>query len=203
LLETKPTPAWRLLAVWGLGVLALAALVVVVLRLGELERFLDLARSARPQWLVLALGAQVSTEICAAGVWQRVLRKSDTALSPLSLFPLGVAKVFTDQALPTGGLSGTLLVFRGLLRRRVASDVAVTALMVGMVSYYSAYLIAVLTAFAILCAGGQCRSDAKLRGNGVRAGGRRRSGNGSGRSPIRPQSGTGSAQAHPGRRGTG
>ncbi|ESR23956.1 hypothetical protein 374 [Lutibaculum baratangense AMV1] len=58
--------------------------------------------------------------------------------------------MFTDQAVPTGGLSGTLLVYRGLIRRGVAGTVALTALLVGMISFYAAYLAAVLLAFSTL-----------------------------------------------------
>jgi uncharacterized membrane protein YbhN (UPF0104 family) len=145
---------WRSLASWAFGLVALAALIVVVLHLGDLQDFLDLARKAEPQWLIVALAAQALTYVCAAGVWHRVLAHAYAPRFLVALLPLGIAKVFTDQALPTGGLSGTLLVFRGLLRRRVRPDVAAAALLVGMVSYYGAYLTAVLAAFAVLATEG-------------------------------------------------
>jgi uncharacterized protein (TIRG00374 family) len=66
------------------------------------------------------------------------------------LVRLGVAKVFTDQILPSGGISGNLLVVAGLLRRRVPSRVAMAALLVGMLSFYAAYLSVAVAAFALL-----------------------------------------------------
>jgi hypothetical protein len=40
------------------------------------------------------------------------------------LTPLGIAKVFTDQVLPSGGISGTMLEVRGLTGRRVPTGIA-------------------------------------------------------------------------------
>ncbi len=46
-----------------------------------------------------------------------------------SLIPLGLAKLFTDQAVPSAGLSGTLLVARALKRRGVSRDLTMTVLL--------------------------------------------------------------------------
>jgi uncharacterized protein (TIRG00374 family) len=150
MLHPRRPARWGRIASWCFGLLLLGALVGAALHLGDIEQFVALARAARPAWLLLAVAAQVFTYFCSTGVWYRVL---DAAQSPrffATLLPLGVAKVFTDQAIPTGGLSGTLLVYRGLLRRRVRPDVAMAALMVGMVSYYSSYLVVVLASFGLL-----------------------------------------------------
>jgi hypothetical protein len=47
-----------------------------------------------------------------------------TPLSLRTLTPLGIAKVFTDQVLPSGGISGTMLEVRGLTGRRVPTGIA-------------------------------------------------------------------------------
>lgn len=52
--------------------------------------------------------------------------------------------------MPTGGLSGSLMVVRGLVRRGVASAVAVTALFIAALSYYAAYFMVGLLAFVLL-----------------------------------------------------
>jgi hypothetical protein len=51
---------------------------------------------------------------------------------------------------PTGGVSGAILVVRGLTRRGVPTNVAMAVLLVGLVAYFAAYLAAVLTSLAIL-----------------------------------------------------
>ena len=52
--------------------------------------------------------------------------------------------------LPSGGISGTMLVVSGLIRRRVPAAVAMAAMLAGIVSYDIAYLIVVVTAAGML-----------------------------------------------------
>jgi uncharacterized protein (TIRG00374 family) len=130
--------------------LLLAALIAVVLHIGELERFVELAARARPLWLFVGCGLQAGTYICAGGVWYLVLHRAGAHQSLVSIVPLSLAKLFTDQAMPVGGISGTLLVIHSLARRGIPSPVAMAALLVGLVSFYGAYLIAALAAVAVL-----------------------------------------------------
>lgn len=145
---------WRLgrrrMLPWILGLLTLSALLAAVLLFSSIERFVELARGARPEWLILALIAQTGTYACAAAVWRQALRRAGHRPSFGSLYPLGVAKLFMDQAIPSGGASGTVLVVKGLTRRRVPLHFAMAAMLVGLVSYDAAYLIAVLGSVAIL-----------------------------------------------------
>jgi hypothetical protein len=48
---------------------------------------------------------------------------------------LGIAKLFTHQVVPTGGVSGAILVVRGLARRGVPTNVAMAVLLVGLVAF--------------------------------------------------------------------
>jgi glycosyltransferase 2 family protein len=96
---------------WATGVLLLVAFVAVAAHHTEGRRFAELLRSARPAWLGAAAALQVATYMCAAAVWQRALRRNGgVRRSVRSLVPLGLAKLFADQALPSAGMSGTLLV---------------------------------------------------------------------------------------------
>lgn len=135
---------------WIAGVLGFIAVVAVGLHFSSLEKMVALARSARPQWLILALGVQALTYISAALVWRQALVRTGHPLTMLALVPLGVAKVFTDQVLPSGGISGTMLVVRGLIRRRVPAEIAMGAMLIGLVSYDGAYLLVVLASAGIL-----------------------------------------------------
>jgi uncharacterized protein (TIRG00374 family) len=131
-------------------VTGLAALILVVLNVGELSAFADQAAKARPGWLVLGLSSQVATYLCVAFVWWLVLKRLGERKRWLSLAPLGVAKLFADQVLPSGGLTGSLLVVRGLGRRGVASEIALVAFMFGVGSFFVAFLIAALFGLALL-----------------------------------------------------
>jgi uncharacterized membrane protein YbhN (UPF0104 family) len=137
-------------AAWLFGLLALAAVIAVVFHLGELQHFAALAREAEPQWLLLAAALQGLTYVCAASVWYCALVRIGQRRPLRSLVPLGVAKLFTDQVLPSGGISGTLMVIRGLARRQVPSHLAMGALLVGLVSFYAAYGLAALGALAVM-----------------------------------------------------
>ena len=144
------TSAVRSLLLWAAGILALVAVIFCALRYGSLDQVVRLVRSAHPLWLVLALAAQVPTYLCAALVWRQALAHCGRPLPMRTLIPLGIAKVFTDQVLPSGGISGTMLVVRGLIRRQVDARIAMAAMLAGMVSFDVAYLIVVLASTAIL-----------------------------------------------------
>jgi uncharacterized membrane protein YbhN (UPF0104 family) len=114
-----------------------------------IEIFLAALRRARPIWLVSAVSCQLATYICAAAVWFRVLGRSGSPLPFLSLLRLAPVELFADQAIPTGGLSGSLMVVRGLMRRGVAPAMTVTALLIAALSYYAAYFLVGLLAFVL------------------------------------------------------
>ena len=136
---------------WATGVLLLVVFVAVAAHHAEGRRLAELLRSARPAWLGAAAALQVATYVCAAAVWQRALRRNGgVRRSVRSLVPLGLAKLFADQALPSAGVSGTLLVVRGLLRRGVPRGLAIAAMLADLVSWYAAYALVGAAALAIL-----------------------------------------------------
>lgn len=135
---------------WAFGLLGFLALILVVLHFGSPERVIELARSARPTWLALAVVVQAATYGSAALVWRQALRHAGQRRSLRTLVPLSIAKLFTDQVLPSGGISGTMLAVSGLIRRRVPPKAAMAAMLAGLVSYDIAYLTVVLTSAAIL-----------------------------------------------------
>jgi uncharacterized membrane protein YbhN (UPF0104 family) len=135
---------------WLTGALLLGAVVLVATHQAEERALARLLSEAQPRWLLVAALLQVLTYGCAAAVWQRALAFRGDATRLLPLVPLGLAKLFTDQALPSAGVSGTLLVVRGLERRGVPRPAAVAAMLTGLVAYYFGYLLATLLALAVL-----------------------------------------------------
>jgi hypothetical protein len=117
---------------------------------GAIEVFVATVRHANPIWLAAAVSCQLATYVCAAAVWFRVLERAGSPLPFLSLLRLAVVELFANQAIPTGGLSGSLMMVRGLSRRGVAPAIAVTALLIAALSYYAAYFLVVLLAFVLL-----------------------------------------------------
>jgi uncharacterized membrane protein YbhN (UPF0104 family) len=152
---SPPRPPASSRLAWLSGALLLAALVFGVAHLAEEEALARLMARAQPLWLLTATACQVLTYVCAAAVWQRVLVRRGLSGRPLALVPLGLAKLFTDQALPSAGMSGALLVVGALVRRGVARGVAVAAVLAGLVAFYLAYFVATLGAVAILWCRGE------------------------------------------------
>lgn len=148
--DKKPGASWLHWGGWILGALALLALVAAVLHFGEIEQFTRLARQARPAWLLGALVLQGFTYVGAAAVWYVALAQCRQPQPFATLVSLGLAKVFADQALPSGSASGSVLVVNLLKARGVQEDVSMSALLTGLLSYYLAFLLAVLVSFVIL-----------------------------------------------------
>jgi uncharacterized membrane protein YbhN (UPF0104 family) len=107
------TGHWRhLLAAWLFGAVILAGLITFVMHFGTIEIFVATLRRANPGWLATAVSFQLATYVCAAAVWFRVLQRAQAALPFLSLLKLALVELFANQAVPTGGISGSLMVNR-------------------------------------------------------------------------------------------
>jgi uncharacterized protein (TIRG00374 family) len=134
------------------GLVLLVAVIFVVRNFGEEREFVGLVSNARPRWLLAGFAYQVTTYVCAAAVWRVVLNNSGVRIPLLSLAPLGLAKLFIDQVIPTAGVAGSVLVVGGLVRRGASNGLATAALLIDLLSFYAAYVIAVGVAILILWA---------------------------------------------------
>jgi glycosyltransferase 2 family protein len=111
-------PPWtgnwfHLIIAWLFGAVVLAGLIVFIMHFGAIEVFVATIRHANPTWLVAAVICQLATYVCAAAVWFRVLERAGSPLPFLGLLRLAVVELFANQAIPTGGLSGSVMVVRG------------------------------------------------------------------------------------------
>jgi uncharacterized protein (TIRG00374 family) len=93
---------------------------------------------------------QVATYVCAGGVWQRALVRQGHSRSLFELTRLGVVKLFMDQAVPSAGISGNVLVGRALGRRGLSHQSAVATVVAGLIAFYIAYALAAAAALMIL-----------------------------------------------------
>ena len=153
------TGSWRpLVAGWLIGLVILGGLTVFVLRFGVFEVFVTALQQADPLWLAAAAICQIGTYAAAAAVWFRILKRAGAPLRFRSLLVLALVELFANQAIPTGGLSGSLMVMQGLVRRKVAAATAMTALLVTTLSYYAAYVLVAVAAFVLLWSSGDLSS---------------------------------------------
>lgn len=148
-------PPWagsrlQLIAAWIFGALILAGLIVFILHFGDIEVFVATIRRANPVWIAAAVLCQIATYFCAALVWFIILESAGSHVALASLLRLALVELFANQAVPTGGLSGSFMVMRGLTRRGVDAATAVTALLIATLSYYAAYVLAGSLAFVLL-----------------------------------------------------
>lgn len=125
-----------------LGALMLVTLIALVAWRGEARRFAHMVAHASPAWMLIGALLQLATYVAAAAVWALVLRRAHHPQPLHRLVPLGVAKLFSDQAVPSAGLSGSMLVVHALRRRGVPAGPAAAALLVSLVTYYLAYAAA-------------------------------------------------------------
>jgi uncharacterized protein (TIRG00374 family) len=135
---------------WAIALLLLAALTGTVIHLGEIEHFTELLAAAQPGWLLVALALQIGTYASEAVVWFILLDLVGQRQPLGRLVPLSLAKLFADQAVPTGGLSGNLMVVEVLGHWGVATNAAISALVTGIGVYFLAYLAMNLLALLVL-----------------------------------------------------
>lgn len=147
--KAAPLP-WLNIARWFTGLIGVGAVIAVILNIADIEHLLAVIRDIEPLWLLLALLSQAMTYGAAAGVWFQVLRADGRSVPFHALYRLSLAQLFAEQALPSSGLSGALLVVKGLVNRGIEEATGMGCMLVGMVSYYAGYLLAITASFAIL-----------------------------------------------------
>lgn len=129
----------------------IGALVLIVRNRAEPEQFARVVEHARPAWLLLAVVLQLATYPCTVIIWKYVIRRMGGQSPPLGkLVRLSVAELFTDQTIPSGGMSGTVLVVSSLKKRGVEQRVAVGAVVASLAGFYIAQLVGVIAAFVVL-----------------------------------------------------
>lgn len=136
---------------WFVGGLIGAALIGAVLHWGDLEAFAELARRARPGWLALAVALQLATYGAVALGWRFVLvRAQGVRIGLAPLLRVALSKLFADQALPTAGMGGNVLLVDQLVRLGARRGTAVAALLLSMIGFYASYLLFALLALFLL-----------------------------------------------------
>lgn len=160
----KPARGRRRIMSLAFGLIALAGLIIFVLHSGDLSAFASQVAKAQPLWLILAIGAQICTYLSQALVWWLVLRRLGQRKPLAELFILSIGKLFADQALPSAGLSGAFFIMLALTRRGTPREAAFTGFVFSSISFFAAFLLAVIAGFAIVA---MYNGAPSLLGNGA------------------------------------
>ena len=161
---TKKKKSWVPKVAWIAGFALLAVLVVFTARKSDPKKFLEIASHASPWWLAVAVALQLGTYLCAAAVLRLGLARGRTAkhVGFFRLVPLGLMKIFVDQALPTAGTGGTILVVRAMEKRGASARNATRAVVAGLFGFYFAYAFAVAVSLAHLWMRGHVNHTVKV-----------------------------------------
>ena len=117
---------------------------------GDLQSFALTLRGANAFWLVGALIFQMTTYASVAQGWRSVLAKAGSPQSIRRLLPIAISKLFADQALPTAGMGGNMLLVNRLWTLGVPRSTAMASLLVSMIGYYAIYSILALVMLLML-----------------------------------------------------
>jgi Mg2+-importing ATPase len=128
----------------------LAAVVAAALHFSEERAFIRLAEQAKPWWLVAAVLLQAGTYVTQGGIWRRVGHAAGFQLSHGAAFELSLAKLFADQALPSAGVSSSVLVAKALEQRGMPAPAVKASVLLNIASYHLAYVAALVAALAIV-----------------------------------------------------
>lgn len=135
---------------WLLGAALLASVVAGALHFSEERAFVRLAEQAEPWWLAVAVLLQAGTYLAQGEIWRRVAAASGNPLPRTAAFELSLAKLFADQALPSAGLSSSILIAQALEQRRLPPGAVKASVLANITSYHLAYALALLVAVGIV-----------------------------------------------------
>jgi Mg2+-importing ATPase len=135
---------------WLFGLAVLLGVAALAAQGQQPMRFAELLAQARPSWLLVGLLLQLATYPVEAALFKVALERAGARVSLRECMALNLAKLFLDHTVPTGGLTGTLLVVRGLDHRRVAREASMAAVVLSLVSHYIAYGLSALLAVGVV-----------------------------------------------------
>lgn len=120
------------------GLLLFSALVGIVARLGDLERFVGLVQQVDLRWLFACALLQAGTYLCEGMAWKAFLDRCGHRLPLAGLLPLSLAKLFSDQAVPSAGISGSAFFLAALHRRGVPPATALACALYEAAAHFAA-----------------------------------------------------------------
>src|SRR5262245_17386516 len=109
---------------------------------------------ADPLWIFVAVVLQAATYLAQGKIWTAIARGVRRHL-PLALaYKLALAKLFVDQALPSAGISGTVVVAQVLESGPLPQSAILAGVVINTTSFFIAYAFALIAAAGIALASG-------------------------------------------------
>ena len=127
----------------------LAAIIIAALHFAEARELARIAENAHPSWLAAAIALQVATYVAVGQVFHRVARAGDCVLELATACRLSLAKLFVDQAVPSAGLGGTVVLASGLRQAGLPRSVVAACIVVEVVTYYAAFVVCLALALVV------------------------------------------------------
>jgi uncharacterized protein (TIRG00374 family) len=134
---------------WLFGLAMLGAVVLAALHFSEGWQFVRLAARARPHWILMAGLLQAATYLGQGQIWRLVARAGGVPVSVGTGYRLSVARLFVDQALPSAGLSGTIVMVKTLELQGIPMPVVMAGVAIDTASCYASYLVGLLAALVV------------------------------------------------------
>ncbi|MEL6322632.1 MAG: lysylphosphatidylglycerol synthase transmembrane domain-containing protein [Pseudomonadota bacterium] len=131
-------------------IITVAGVGFVASRISEISDLGAILNEANVLWLLSCLICQAVAFAIGAYVWWRALVVLGTPLPFTPLYGLSVAKLFSDQAVPSAGLSGAAFLMHALTRRNVSVPIAMTAFVFGAGTFIAAFCLAGVGSIAFL-----------------------------------------------------
>jgi Mg2+-importing ATPase len=147
-----------------IGVALLAVVVAVALHASEAQALARLLERAQPAWLAAALALQAATYLAQGEIWRCITRAAGTRLAVSLAYRLSVVKLLVDQALPSSGLSGAVVVAGALQRHGIGEDVTTAGIVVNASAYLIAYIAALGAGLAVLADDGRASAPVIVAG---------------------------------------
>ena len=145
------TPGW--LKRWLsrlIGIALLAGVVIVATHFSEHKAFLRLASEAKPSWLMTAILLQAATYLAQGEIWRTIGRAAKQHLPLSYVYKLALAKLFVDQALPSAGVSGTVVIAQALENGPLPRGAIMAGVVINTTSFFSAYAAALAAAAVVV-----------------------------------------------------
>src|SRR5262249_24064755 len=135
---------------WVFAAAMLLTLILLVAHFSDERQFALLLQRAQPQWLVAAAALQLLTYVAQSAVWYSPLRLGNARIPFSQLLRLSVAKLFVARATPAAGMSGTLVIVRGLSRRGLPRGPVMAGLVLQTIGNSAAAVIGVVASLVLM-----------------------------------------------------
>jgi uncharacterized protein (TIRG00374 family) len=134
---------------WLFGLAVLGAVVLAAAHFSEGRQLVEHARHVQPRWILVAALLQAATYLGQGQIWRMVTRAGNVPVGMATAYRLSIARLFIDQALPSAGLSGTVVMVKSLEQQGIPLPVVMAGVAIDTASCYATYVVGLLAALAV------------------------------------------------------